>query len=353
VEAFVQKIMPAQQPIGGSEYIDGVKVTTLPRNKLAKLRSKLYLCDADVLHSQNSRLDTYFAFKQNPDVPKVVTIQDLRTNADLDFIGRFESYNTGFVKRQWNHAVDLLYRNAMLGADVLTCQADLLRPKIREVYGLDGFRILPNFVDVPSESLIKKSVEPSVVFLGRLDKVKRPELFFKMADFKPWVTFYVLGEAHDSARNIELKRLVSESRYNNIKLLGFQDGAVKNEVLSKEWVLINTSRYECLPVSFLEALSYKCALLSTVNPDNYTSMFGRYCASEGYSDYLALSNLTRELTYLLSNDCWRVLGEQGYKFVKAKHSTEVGVANHIRLYESLIKHEPVQFAFESPLMVEA
>ena len=147
-----------------------------------------------------------------------------------------------------------------------------------------------------------------------------------MAKFLPWVTFYVLGKAHDEIRNLQLKQISEE--INNVKFLGFEDGKTKSEVLSKAWILVNCSLYECLPVSFLEALSYKCAILSTVDPDGYTSKFGRFTTE---------SDLVKNLSWILDFDRWRMLGEEGYKYVKSKHSTEVGVNNHLRIYEGLIK----------------
>jgi glycosyltransferase involved in cell wall biosynthesis len=329
VECVVQHIMPNQQLPGRHEYIDGVKVITLPRGKIEKLRSDLYKTDADILHSESERLDTYLSFKRNPDVPKIVTIQDLRLKEDLEVIGDAEP--KGIVWGVWNRFVDSLYRKAMLDADALTCQANLLFPKIQQKYGLSNFTLLPNFIDIPKESAIKKSDVPSVVFLGRLDPIKHPELFFKLVPFFPAVNFYILGEAHDVTRNAVLQSIAGG--YRNLHWLGSQEGSVKAEILSSAWVLVNTSLYECLPVSFLEALSYKCALLSTVNPDDYTAMFGRYCKSS------YLYDIVKELQFLLEYDNWRVLGEAGYKYVKEKHSTEVGIANHIELYNRLIQNK--------------
>jgi glycosyltransferase involved in cell wall biosynthesis len=159
--------------------------------------------------------------------------------------------------------------------------------------------------------------------------------------------FYVLGEAHSVERNEKLKQMAKH--ISNIKLLGFQDGSVKADILSKAWILVNCSRYECLPVSFLEALSYKCAILSTVNPDSYTSMFGNYVEDQydfklfdgdipNHWGTLLGSDLIREFNFLLDNDRWRELGETGYKYVKDKHSTQVGVDNHLKLYEGLLNY---------------
>ena len=60
----------------------------------------------------------------------------------------------------------------------------------------------------------------------------------------------------------------------NPQLPGHVEGERKAQFLKDAKLLINTSIHEALPVSFLEAMSYGCALVSNRNPDNLTSMFG-------------------------------------------------------------------------------
>lgn len=327
VDAIVQKISDSQKSVGETEEIDGVTVKTLPRSKYGKFRrSDLYSTDADIIHSQCGRLDTYWAFRRNKDRKKIVTIQDLRTREELEMISPAEP--TNMIQRLWSDYVDRLFKKALDSADAVCCQARLLIPKIMKRYRLEKEpKILPNFVDIPGEGKLKKDVVPNVVWLGRLDEIKRPELCFELAKENPNVTFWILGAAHDKERDKMLRE-----RYGNIdnlKFMGFQDGILKEDALSKAWVLINTSIYECLPVSFLEAAAHKCAILSTQNPDDFTSSFGRFCEP-------TVELLCRGLKELLYADEWKHLGEKGYLYVKENHSTEAGLSRHIDLYKELL-----------------
>jgi len=324
VEASVHRISKLQRPIGESEIIDGVKVTTLPRNKLAKFRNKqLYSTDADIIHSQSGKLDTYLTFNRNLDAKKLVTFQDLRTKNDLISIGQRKRLH----KRLWAKIVERLFKKALKKADVIACQARLLKPKIREIYGIHHpITFLPNFVDIPNHPL-KKSREPSVVWLGRLDPIKRPELCFEVAKKTPHVTFHILGCAHNGQRDSQLRR--EYKNVENLKFHGFQSGEIKEQILSESWMLINTSIYECLPVSFLEALSHKCALLSTRNPDGYTANFGAYASP-------TVSGLKDALDFLLRNSRWRGFGEKGCEHIRMVHSTEKSVDAHLKLYKELL-----------------
>jgi len=283
----------------------------------------LYVTDADVIHSQSGMLDTYLAFKRNKKCGKLVTVQDLRTLEDLQQIGSFE--RLGLAKKLSRYLTLKLYGRALRQADKVFVQAELLIPKVKEMFNYNA-DLMPNFVNIPKSNMVKADV-PTVVWLGRLDPIKRPQLCFDLAKHTPEVQFYILGKSHS---NLDY---ASDPYYRDVKnlhFMGFQNGSVKEDVLSKAWILINTSVYECLPVSFLEAMAHKCAILSTQNPDNYTSNFGMV------TDF-SIDSLENGLRELLYADNWRFLGEKGYEYVSKYHETSKCIQDHIDLYRTLIE----------------
>lgn len=332
VEVFVSRTSK-EQKFDHAEYIDGVKVITTPRIR-SKLTSKLYDNDSDIVHEQYNPLDTFFAFRDNPDAGKVVTVQDLRTFEErkrLASLTKDDSIHFGFPtgwKRLHQKVILDFEAKNMNKADVVACHAHLLEPKISNIFDYRGNIVyLPNFVDV-SSGPFKKSDNPSVVWLARLDPVKNPLLMFQVAKAAPDVDFYVLGQP----TNPRIADLVSYYKsVSNLHFLGHQEGNVKEEILSKAWILINTSFYECMPVSFLEALAHKCCLLSTQNPDGYTEKFGYYDST------FTVEGLVTGLRQLIRSDDWRAKGENGYIHVKNNHATEQIVQKHLSLYRRIIK----------------
>jgi glycosyltransferase involved in cell wall biosynthesis len=331
VEVFVSRSSKLQS-FGQVDWFEKVKVITMPRIR-DKLSSKLYDNYSDVVHEQYNPLDSFFAFRANSDAAKIVTIQDLRTYQErkrLNSVIKENSIHFGFPIG-WKQ----LLQKFTLGVesrnlhtvDAVACQANLLKPKIKSELWYQGqVFYLPNFVDVPTGPFNKTGV-PSVLWLGRLDPVKNPLLMFQTAKLIPDVNFYVLGKPTTPS----MEHLVSVFKdVPNLHFLGHQEGNVKEELLSKSWILINTSYYECLPVSFLEALAHKCCLLSTQNPDGYTLKFG--C----YSPNFFVKDLVFRLKYLLKNDLWQVKAEQGYNHVKAVHETNLCVQQHLDLYRRLL-----------------
>jgi glycosyltransferase involved in cell wall biosynthesis len=328
VEAIVHHISDQQKPPGEYEMISGVRVTTLPRKKLSKIISgELYKTDADIIHSQSGMFDTYLAFKINKESKKIITFQDPRTKEEISFTMQYEAFKGyPWYKAIWGKYVDYLYSKAVKMADLIACQAKYKIHLVKKMYNLMKEPIwLPNMVDVPTSPSIKKSDTPMCIFLGRLDPIKRPEIFCELAKYFPQVDFYLLGKSHFPGRDEALR---SRFKNANIHFMGFDSGELKKELLRKAWILINTSIYECLPVSFLEACAYKCAILSTQNPDDFAKNFGCWAND--------VESLRKSLEFLLENDRWREFGEKGYNYVRTFHATEKVISAHINVYKQLL-----------------
>jgi glycosyltransferase involved in cell wall biosynthesis len=162
--------------------------------------------------------------------------------------------------------------------------------------------------------------------VGRFDPRKRPEMFFELAREFPDVDFIAVGESSDRKRQAMLTEMAD--KIPNLELTGAIDqfgSTLLAEILSKSWVIVNTSAREGLPTTFVEAAAHRCAILSFTNPDNFASRFG-YNAAEG--------ELSMGLMYLLQNDRWRSLGQSAYEFVAPVFGTENSIQAHFDMYEA-------------------
>ena len=333
VECIVQKISPEQKPVGQIEVIDGVSVLTVPHGKIAKFRSGLYKTDADIIHSQSERLDTWLSFRANKEAKKVITFQDPWTPEDYKYNAPYLLHES-LVKRLWSSYVELLYRNAVKKTDVTLTQAKFKNPAIQKMYKVTP-RWFSNMVDVPGWDLVK-SETPIVVFSNRLDPIKRPEIFCNLAAEFPDVEFYCLGKTNFGFDQTPWKNV------KNLHFTGFISQEEKFKLLEKACVSVNTSVYECLPVAFLEACAYKCAILSHVNPDNFASEFGWWTPLDGYRNFPfkmenVVYNFSLGLSRLLENDTWKIAGERGHQFIKKYCNTPVVIDNHIKMYKELVE----------------
>jgi glycosyltransferase involved in cell wall biosynthesis len=324
-------IVYAIVPLGKSqrlvENLDGIKVFGYPGGDWKKLVEILKECDADIYHSEEPNYATYLAQKIHPEKKHVITFQDPRNLKDWTIEFVYSDFSKkrafpGMLFFEW--AYNPFIRIAVKRADALFCQAKYVILKCKKLYGLKkNPQFLPNPVDIP-EKEIRKAEEPTVLYLGRWDKRKRPEYFIELAKYFPEVNFLMAGNPEATI----IKKY--NNLPSNIKILGLLYGEKKKEILEKSWILVNPAIRECLPVAYLEALSYKCAILSYTNPDGFASNFGYWVKKGGPSDFI------RGLKSLLENDDWKKKGEAGYKYVKTVHETKKVIDQHIKIYRELL-----------------
>ncbi len=133
---------------------------------------------------------------------------------------------------------------------------------------------LPNPILHPEVIDIKSSKKPTFLFLGRLEAIKRPWIFFELARELPAYHFIVAGTTlHPELSGEWIKNFKNLS---NLEFRGLITGEAKVKAFKECWCIINTSIHEGLPVSFQEAFSYGKPVISCVNPDNLTEKFGYF-----------------------------------------------------------------------------
>jgi glycosyltransferase involved in cell wall biosynthesis len=173
----------------------------------------------------------------------------------------------------------------------------------------------------------QKAGIPTVCFVSRWDKRKRPELFFELAKDFPHVRFIAAGKSRDPEYDQLLRQ--TYGGLPNLELAGFIDqfaGDGLSQLMGKSWILANTAAREGLPNSFIEAAAHGCAILAAVDPDGFASHFGYPVQNDDFS---------HGLRCLLENDTWRHLSETGYQYVKNTFALEPAIQRHIDIYSQL------------------
>jgi glycosyltransferase involved in cell wall biosynthesis len=308
------------------EQLDGMTVVGM-----STWKSSFYqLCDADIYHSEDPSPGSYYSQKKNKNAKHLITFQDPRTLEDDK--RTIWSFNSKWRNPAYRMSMEIRLRigkqsfyKAIHNADKLTCQAKYIIPMTISMFKLkESPSFLPNPVEIPLKT-IKKSDKPTVCFMGRWDNVKRVELFFELAkEFKD-VRFIAAGAAHYKPRDEQLR--TEFGKIPNLEMPGLVFGKQRNDILEESWILINTSMRECLPVSFLEAAAYKCAILSNNNPDNFAQDFGYFAKEEEYS---------KGLRILLKDDAWKEKGVAGYEYVRRIHEMSKVIDQHVELYKKMI-----------------
>lgn len=92
--------------------------------------------------------------------------------------------------------------------------------------------------------------------------------------------------------------------------------------------MVNTATREALPNSFLEAAAHQCAILSSVDPDGFASLFGYHAENDDFS---------RGLETLLKNGLWKERGKRGHEYVKETFEIDRAIDQHIAFYEQVLR----------------
>lgn len=323
VTAIVPRRM-GQQPV---EVLDGIQVIGFEPRKPFSALSLIRSVDADIYHSQEPSLSTYLAQRAMPHRKHVVTCRDTRNLHDWWIEFMYPSLNHSQVLFNFLYEDNIFVHKAIQRADRCFVAAKMLAPKARKKYMLSSDpEFLPSPIPFPEN--VRKSETPLVCFVGRLDRRKRPEIFFDLAKQFPDVQFEAIGEGRDAVWVQKLK-----SKYvhlSNLKLRGFVDQFSENgvsDLLGKSWVLVNTSARESLPTTFIEAAAHGCAILSEIDPDKFASDFGHHITDGDYEGGLQI---------LLRDSNWQNMGDAGMEHVRSTFSLEISLQKHIDIYRSLI-----------------
>ncbi len=273
----VTAVVPRRQDQKPEEILDGIRVLSFAKTDMMEQYRLYKTIDADVYHSEEPSFGTFLARQAMPQKKHMVTFRDTRRITDWWTEYRLPSLSRSQVLMNILYEDNLLVHHAVRHADARYAAAKLLKPIVVGKYGFrEPPEFLPTPVDIPTD--VEKSSEPTVCLLGRLDRRKRPHIFFELAAAFPQVHFIAVGRSRDPEWDRELRQRYG--RLQNVEMMGFLDqftGAAHAQVLRDSWVLVNTSAREGLPNAFLEAAANGCAILSEVDPDGFASRFGVSC----------------------------------------------------------------------------
>jgi len=318
--------------------VNGIKVITYPyafdtKSVLRHLHnyyefSKILRdVDADVFISIEAMVETLIAETLKHGAKTVVWAQDPFDWGDYQLLSSVDPYYKISRIRFWINK--LVFGLAYRKADLILTQARYYTEKLKKLYNVDPNRItyLPNPVDyIPSEGSVKKSEEPLVCYLARMDPQKRYWLFFELARQFPDVKFIAMGKPNMLYENIYREIADKYRELPNLEIKGFVSEEEKRSTLNRCWIMVLPSIREGLPIAMLEALAHKCALLSSVNPDGLTERFGYWAKRDDFAE---------GLKWLLEGERWRGLGEESYKYVKDVHSLDKVIAELVNRLERL------------------
>jgi glycosyltransferase involved in cell wall biosynthesis len=323
----VYAVVPRRGDQRPAEELDGIRVLGFTPYNLLEAFHLYREIGADIYHSQEPSMGTYLAMKAMPGSKHLVTFRDQRLLKNWWVEFTLPSFNHLQVISNWLYEDNPFVYRAVRQADGWYAASHLASEQAKLKYRIQRSpEFLPTPVSMPSR--VEKSERPTVCFVSRWDRRKRPERFLELARQIPQVHFIATGEGRDQHWDLRLRKKYKDVP--NLEMTGFIDqfdGQGLSNILGKSWVLVNTSVRESLPNSFIEAAAHRCAILSAVDPDGFASRFGRHVEDDQFVQGMA---------DLLENNRWQELGLQAYQYVNETFAIEKSIDQHLHVYRSLL-----------------
>lgn len=205
-------------------------------------------------------------------------------------------------------------------------QGHFLVPKALDLYRLNNdvyMEYLPNPIDSDLDFDINSCEKKNqIIFLGRIESVKRGWLFCEIAAAMPEYEFYLLGQTfREKGKNSAI--IEKYKNLPNLHFVGHVEGEEKERFLKESKVLVNTSIHEALPISFLEALSYGTLIVSNRNPEDLTSKFGEWVGNVYGDGFDKVSLYVEAIKRIMTNEDERVKkAEEAIRYIREVHNTQ-------------------------------
>ncbi|MFT5879879.1 MAG: glycosyltransferase involved in cell wall biosynthesis/ubiquinone [Moritella sp.] len=237
---------------------------------------------------------------------------------------------------------EYLFRYGLKRANLVITQTHKQKALLKQNYDIDATVINmpgtpPNYV----KSFERKALfaQQKVIWVGRLNKVKRVEWLIDIAEKLPHVQFEVIGPCYD---NSEFSRLKATE---NIAYLGKVSRFEMPQIYQSASILCCTSIYEGFPNTYLEAWSYGVPVITTIDPDNiiHNNKLGFHATTQ--AEFVTHIN-----TLISDANLWEVCSENCEQYYNSNHEQNAVMAQFervlIELLSKNIESQNIKYHFD-------
>ena len=193
--------------------------------------------------------------------------------------------------------------------------------------------IIPNVLNPALELTVElpKQRPPTVLWVGSLSTVKRPDRFIEVVRACPEITFHMIcpttGDEHREAHFVQL--LNEAQCIANLKISRYVSSSMMREQYLNASLLISTSDYEGYPNVFIEAWSASMPVISFVNPTLPEVQMPQQVVA-------SIDQMVGKIRLLMQDPAARKsIGEQSLSFVLAHHASNKVLPQYTDLFVRL------------------
>ena len=211
-------------------------------------------------------------------------------------------------------------------ADILTSQTLQQAELLKKHRNRKPDAVIKNIFPEKSNSNIDFKDKQTILWVGRLTEVKKPELFLKLAGKYSDQKFVMI--APSGVNKKEYGNLIYEKgkHIKNLQIINYVKPSEIFDFYKKAKIYVITSEFEGFPNTMAEAMQAECAVLTyAVNPDNILNEYNfGFCAGKNIDKFY------RDFEKLLENsELRKEFGINGKKYI-AEHHKKSRVVNDFK-----------------------
>jgi len=220
----------------------------------------------------------------------------------------------------------------ILNADARILQTEEQLRLLERNYKRSG-TVIPNHIVINDETRYPLKFPPEILWISNLKSIKRPELFLELArrcrDIE--ANFIIAGAAQDKSYLPKTRN--AEKELPNLAYIGALNPVECEERIAKATLLVNTSKFEGFPNTFLHAWANGIPVLSLgVDPDGIIARRGFGKCGE------TLDELESHLRRFLQGEVERrEIGERARDFVRNHYTLQLLLPRYVSLFNNLLK----------------
>jgi glycosyltransferase involved in cell wall biosynthesis len=254
-------------------------------------------------------------------------------SSDGDFTrDRAMMSQTGGSLDQWR--VRMQYRVGLRAVHAVVAQTEQQAQLARRSFRLDP-HVIPSFCAPVGRA---DASGEAVLWIGSLTDVKDPLALLALAERTPDVPFWMIAHEHPTAwRKLAATVRARAARLPNLELLPRRPRRELFDLYDRAIAIVNTSRFEGFPNTFLEAWARAVPAVSLrLDPDEIITRHGMGVAAGGSLD-LAAETIRR---YFEDPETALNAGKAGLRYIEETHAPAVVTPKWLALVAALIGTPP-------------
>jgi len=225
----------------------------------------------------------------------------------------------------------LFYRFGVKYSQLIICQTNDQKNLLEQRLGKEGVIIKNFYIPEQAEFNQRNSSNLKVLWVGRILREKRPELFLRLAKKNPKFKFGMIGFPSSTDPNLYYKIKEAAECINNLEFIGFVPHDEIGRYYAESSLFISTSSNEGFPNTFIEAWGHYTPVVSLgFDPDEIICKNKLGLHSETFEQMIEHTKM------LLKDEKLRVqMGLNSRRYVEREHNIKKIINEYEQIFDSL------------------